>query len=168
LTHSKFQGLVHTEFERSARYHTPLSLVLIDLDQFDAYNQAVGYQAGDQALRNIADMLGTKVRTVDTIARFGPDEFAVLLPETNRAGAYIAAERFQAGIAGLPWMRRLLTASLSVTLLTPDVADAHAFIDRARQILRDTKVGGPGRIAVSDETVAAAPVATSGSRRKRA
>ena len=151
LTHRAFQERLQTETERTARYGGALSLVLLDLDGFGAYNQAHGFPAGDDALLAVAQMLLSKVRSMDIVARFGADEFAVLLPETNRAGALIAAERFRSGVVGLPGDRAPLTASLSLATLAPDMSHPAALINQAKDALRLARTGGPGQIAQSDD-----------------
>lgn len=150
-THGDFQEHIQSEFGRMARYHTPSSLVLIDVDDFGRYNEALGYRAGDQALRDIADLLNTKVRSVDIVARYGADEFAILLPETGRAGALIAAERFRAGIAGLAWDGKPLTASVSIAVLTPDLLHPQAFVAKAVAALRGSEGSGPNRTVCADD-----------------
>lgn len=167
-SHTEFQEALISQSESAARTNEPLTIILVDLDNFTEYNQALDYRRGDQALRDIAEMLGKKVRTIDTVARFGADEFAILLPNTNFAGAEIAAQRFQAGIAGLPWKRKKLTASLVIAVLTSDFQNCQTAIDHARKLLQDTKASGPGRIIVADEPESAKPATATRSRRKAA
>jgi diguanylate cyclase (GGDEF)-like protein/PAS domain S-box-containing protein len=83
------------EAARNARNNTPLSLLMIDIDRFKAYNDTYGHPAGDQCLRVISKCLLQSVkRPADIVARYGGEEFVVLLPETNEEGAAVVAEQF--------------------------------------------------------------------------
>jgi len=93
------------------RYHRPLSLILIDLDNLKTINDTRGHSAGDEALRHLANALRATVRAADLAGRWGGDEFIVILPETDAQGARRMMERlqeqagpvaFSAGIATLP------------------------------------------------------------------
>ena len=81
------------EVERATRYGTVLSCILIDLDHFKAVNAAYGTQVGDRILVQFAELVRREQRTVDTVVRYGGEEFVVLLPETGRSGARLFAER---------------------------------------------------------------------------
>ncbi|BDG09148.1 GGDEF domain-containing response regulator [Anaeromyxobacter paludicola] len=94
------------ELSRARRYGGPLSLLLVDLDHFKRVNDGYGHQAGDAALRAVAGILRTTLRTLDVCARFGGEEFAVLMPATDWSGALTVAERLRRRIAAAP----LLTA----------------------------------------------------------
>ena len=105
-----FEETLSDHIEAASRYNRELSLVLFDIDRFKQINDTHGHEAGDEVLRQFADILKTTARKADIVCRFGGDEFAVILPETNRASAERFAERvFQnsetsatAGIAALP------------------------------------------------------------------
>ena len=81
------------EIERARRYGHPFSLLIIDIDHFKAYNDCHGHLAGDAALVQVADVICKTVRTIDQVARWGGEEFSVILPETDLNGAVIVAER---------------------------------------------------------------------------
>ena len=90
------------EITRARRFNRPLSVVMCDIDHFKRVNDTHGHPAGDQVLRSFAALLIDKVRVdVDWIARFGGEEFVVVLPETDLAGAMLVAERLRAATAAL-------------------------------------------------------------------
>ena len=105
-----FDETLADHIESATRYGRELSLVLFDLDRFKQINDTHGHEAGDEALRNFATLLKASARKADIVCRFGGDEFAVVLPETDRASAERFVERFSktsnipatAGIASLP------------------------------------------------------------------
>jgi diguanylate cyclase (GGDEF)-like protein len=86
------------EIERANRYQHPLSIVFLDVDQFKQFNDKYGYEIGDKVLQALADCLRNNLRDVDIIARFGGDEFVLLLPETNINSALEIAKRIQANL----------------------------------------------------------------------
>jgi diguanylate cyclase (GGDEF)-like protein/putative nucleotidyltransferase with HDIG domain len=87
------------ELRRAKQLGYPTSLLFIDLDRFKEVNDTYGHDVGDQLLRNVATLLAAELRAVDVIARFGGDEFVVILPETDRAGSVRVASRLQEALA---------------------------------------------------------------------
>ncbi len=83
------------EIERARRYSHPLSLLMIDLDNFKQYNDTYGHQHGDKVLRTVAMLLKNSVRKPDFVARFGGDEFAIVMPEVDNDKAIKLAERLR-------------------------------------------------------------------------
>src|SRR2546428_12115604 len=83
------------EMQVSRRQHQPLSLIMLDLDRFKQLNDSAGHDAGDVALRKLADCFRQELRGVDSAARFGGDEFALILPQAYSEGALIVAERLR-------------------------------------------------------------------------
>lgn len=121
-----FDETLADHIEIATRYHRDLSLVLIDLDGFKQINDTLGHEAGDKALRQFAKLMRSNARTADIICRYGGDEFALLLPETNKENALRIIERlkkiiptdqasFTAGVAALP--SRDLIAEADAALL---------------------------------------------------
>lgn len=97
-----FDAYLDREFNRAARTHRPLGLVLLDVDHFKGYNDRHGHQAGDACLRLVAETLRSCCsRAADLAARYGGEEFALILPETDAAGAVKVAEHARAAIAAL-------------------------------------------------------------------
>ena len=140
--HRAFHEHLQAEMERAARYHHPLTLVVVDLDNFGALNQAQGYEAGDTALCSAVALINSKMRTVDVIARLSGDEFAVILPETGQAGARMAAERILAGIAGIGLGDQSLTACLGVSVLSPETLNTEMFLLQGLAALHEAKSRG--------------------------
>lgn len=148
LGHPAFRARLTKEVERAARYHAPLSLILLDLDSFAARNRSFGFEAGDQALEALVAVIKTKIRTIDVLARLGADEYAIILPETGDAGARVAADRLRTGIAGITLSGQpSLSACLGVALLTPEIADAAMFVTRTQDALAEAQSLGVGSVA---------------------
>jgi len=131
------QALEH-EIQRAERYGTELSVLFLDLDRFKLVNDQHGHLVGSQVLRRLSEVLGECIRQVDTLARYGGDEFVVLLTRTDMAGAGRVAEAIRAGIEGVG--RRLghpagfVTASIGLAEFDPgdpDTGDLLATADRA-------------------------------------
>jgi diguanylate cyclase (GGDEF)-like protein len=111
-----FFELARRELERAARYHHPLSLLMLDADFFKQINDTYGHIAGDQVLQAIAARCRETVREVDVVARYGGEEFLVLLPETNPSAAMQVAERLRERVEREPMLTEAgpVQASISV------------------------------------------------------
>jgi two-component system, cell cycle response regulator len=94
---------LHALLSRARRHDQALSVVLLDADRFKALNDRHGHGAGDDVLRGLADRLRSRVREEDVVARFGGEEFLVVLPDTSAEGAAIAAEDLRASVAAEPF-----------------------------------------------------------------
>lgn len=104
------------ERERSLRQKTPLVVMLIDLDLFKAVNDSFGHLVGDDVLRTVAYAIGSQARGYDHVARFGGEEFAVVLPATGMREAMAVAQRIRACVQGLANVPRPVTVSIGVAL----------------------------------------------------
>ncbi|ABI57851.1 PAS domain S-box protein [Alkalilimnicola ehrlichii MLHE-1] len=139
-----FEQLLERDYERCRRYGGALSLLMFDLDHFKAVNDAHGHEAGDAVLQALAGLVLANVRTADTVARWGGEEFMVLLPETPLAAAGELAEKLRERVAahrfphGAP-----VTASFGVCALRDDdtcrtlVRRADEALYRAKHLGRD-------------------------------
>jgi diguanylate cyclase (GGDEF)-like protein len=125
-------------------------LLLIDVDHFKRVNDVHGHPAGDAVLRQLAKMLQAAVRVTDVAARFGGEEFAVLLPElSGPLEAVMAAEKIRAAVeaATFPEVGKL-TVSVGVSLASPADADVRPLIDRADAALYEAKRGGRNAVVL--------------------
>jgi diguanylate cyclase (GGDEF)-like protein len=94
----RFDDVLKREFAITKRYATPLSCLMVDVDHFKRINDLYGHDAGDRVLCGVASRLSARLREVDTAARFGGEEFALLLPQTPKQGATVVAERIAAAV----------------------------------------------------------------------
>jgi diguanylate cyclase (GGDEF)-like protein len=95
----KFDQLIEAEVTRGARYSTSLSLLMLDIDHFKRVNETFGHEAGDAVLVAIAALVRSQIRAADSLARWGGEEFVVLMPAVDALGAAALAERIRAGVA---------------------------------------------------------------------
>ena len=134
----------------AARHGRPLSLVLLDLDGFKAFNDAHGHPAGDVVLHAVGETLREHVRPGDVAARHGGEEFAVLMPGADAEGARACAERLREAIAGRTWPLRPISASFGVaTLMTG--RPAVDLVEQADRALYRAKRLGRDRVAHHDD-----------------
>lgn len=158
--HGRFQDLLSTEVEQVRRYGHPLSLILLDIDNFKLVNDTHGHQQGDQVLKAVARVLRDTSREADVPARYGGEEMALILPHTDLEGAYAIAERARIAIEELrvPMVEGegdlQVTASLGVATLTQGEKDT--LIGETDAALYEAKRSGKNR------TVRAAPVVPAG------
>ena len=139
-----FDESLATEIEASRESGRPLSLVLLDVDQFKSYNDRFGHPAGDEALRRVGRILAAVCRPEDQPARYGGEEFAVLLIDADAVQATAIAERFRRAIEAAPWERREITASFGVATLFD--GDGATFVAEADAALYRAKAEGRNRV----------------------
>jgi two-component system, cell cycle response regulator len=140
----------------SKRHKTELSVLLLDIDHFKTVNDRFGHQAGDEALVTVAGLLTGLLRGGDMLARIGGEEFAALLPETNRLGAAVLAERIRAVIEKADFRHDgqhiPLTVSIGMASLGAETVDRlEELLNIADRRLYLAKNGGRNRICVNDE-----------------
>lgn len=145
--HRAFQERLAEEVSRAQRYQTPLSLVLLDVDHFKAYNDTFGHPEGDVVLRKVARILQTYARGIDLAARYGGEEFVLILPQTNRCGAATLAERIRAAIANTFWPLRPITASFGVATLDLSMDSGSDLVAEADAALYRSKAAGRNQVS---------------------
>lgn len=149
-------------FDRRRRHGAPLSLMLLDLDHFKRLNDAFGHPVGDAVLVAFARTLGRQVRRVDTVARMGGEEFAILMPDSNLAGAQALAERILRATRAMPLPGPAVGHRLTVSIGVVEAESERSFdrlYSRADQLLYWAKAGGRGRVVAGHEHVAPRPAA---------
>ena len=140
------------ELKRSRRSGAALSLMLVDIDHFKRINDRLGHDQGDLALQAVANAMAVSLRGMDLVARFGGEEFLVVLPDTDSSQALCVAEKLRAAVAAveLPQIGHI-TASFGVaTLLEPDTT-ASELIRRADTALYVAKNAGRNRVVIAEE-----------------
>ncbi len=147
-------SLLESEFARFKRYGHPFSLLMIDLDHFKMVNDSHGHQAGDEVLQQAAERLSAGVRASDVLARFGGEEFAVLLSETGGDGAQLLAERLCAAIANGPVRYANIdipvTASIGVSQAQAPMASHRELVEAADGALYMAKHMGRNRVVCAN------------------
>lgn len=143
------------ELARSQRFNRQLSVLMLDLDGFKQYNDTFGHLAGDRILEAIAVVIMNSVRSIDIVARYGGDEFTIILPETGISMAVLIGERLRSDIAktALPVSQggkseHTITASIGIACYPEHDTTANSLIDRADSALFRAKTGGKNRIEV--------------------
>ncbi len=147
-----FTTLLEREIKRSRRNGNPLSLLLLDLDHFKTVNDRFGHNCGDMALKAFADTSRDILRDIDVIGRLGGEEFCIFLPDTDREGAYILAERMRQGIENIDLVSEKnepikLTVSIGVAMLDNVMGDRiEDILQRADKALYRAKHEGRNRV----------------------
>lgn len=139
------QRLEH-ELYRAQRYHVPLSLLMLDVDNFKLYNDSFGHPAGDTVLQKVAAILQGFARPSDFTARYGGEEFVVILPGTGCEGALAMAERLCQTVREAPFLHRPITVSIGVSTLRAVGQDADGLLCAADKALYQAKREGRNRV----------------------
>lgn len=139
----EFEDRLREETQRARRYGKPLSVMLLDIDHFKNVNDRYGHQAGDETLIAVADLIRLSARPMDAVCRYGGEELAVILPETDASGAGIVAERIRASVA----------ESLTVT---PQGDEIQVTVSIGFAAFPQDGDTGPGLVKAADEALYAA------------
>jgi diguanylate cyclase (GGDEF)-like protein len=152
--HRYFQDHLTREIKRVTRTGEPLSMLLLDIDDFKALNDRRGHAAGDELLNRLARILLDVSRETDLVARYGGEEFAVIAPNTGLEGALLIGEKMRMAVAETPF---LLDDSLALARITISVGAARfegsrrAFFQAADQALYRAKAAGKNCVVLADE-----------------
>ncbi len=145
LSRSALRGRLDGEIERAGRLGVPLVLCIIDLDYFKSINDAFGHRRGDLVLEGFAARAQTCLRSADALFRYGGDEFVLLLPDTDRAGARILLDRLVTAVTADPFPGDPpigLTLSIGAALLSLNAANAEELFEEADRHLYEAKRQG--------------------------
>jgi diguanylate cyclase (GGDEF)-like protein len=138
------QGTLKRMAAQASRTVSPLGCALLDLDHFKQINDTYGHGRGDEVLAAVASALQSTLRDSDFVGRWGGEEFLILLPDVDREGAMIAAEKIRASVASVtvPGIDRAITASLGVAMLPDDAVDVTTLARNADRALYTAKANG--------------------------
>ncbi|HNW36400.1 MAG TPA: GGDEF domain-containing protein, partial [Candidatus Ozemobacteraceae bacterium] len=148
--HRYFKQRLFDEVKRAARFNRSLALIMIDVDHFKIFNDTYGHQTGDEVLKRVAAIMRKAVRTHDLPVRYGGEEFALVLPETDMTGAMAVAERVRRAIemdfleAGGKTIK--FTASLGVAVFPDSALEMDDLIKAADVALYKSKESGRNRV----------------------
>jgi diguanylate cyclase (GGDEF)-like protein len=148
-----FHELLDLEVQRARRMRYPVGMLMMDLDHFKLVNDRHGHPAGDRALQQVAELLRTRLRRTDVIARVGGEEFAAILPGDGPAEVTIVAEKLRNGVealapiqGGMTLEPTRLTLSVGATSLGPDGLETGGLISGADQALYEAKRKGRNQV----------------------
>ena len=133
----------------------PLAAIGLDLDRFKDINDRFGHEAGDTVLAHVGALLSTSVRASDVVGRLGGEEFVILAPDTDAAGAATLAENLRAALQreGVPGVEREVTASFGVAILPDHAQTGEALLRLADRAQYAAKAGGRNRVVVATGAV---------------
>lgn len=147
-----FLARLQEEIARAARRELPLAFLMVDIDHFKLINDHHGHLVGDAVLRELAALLRTQVREVDLLGRYGGEEFALGLPETDMAHAEMAAERIRHAVEQTTFRaydeHLTMTVSIGVAAFPHDAVDLTELVEHADAALYKAKLGGRNRVCL--------------------
>jgi diguanylate cyclase (GGDEF)-like protein len=146
-----FELQLERDLHQATRLRQPLSLIMLDFDNFKHINDQAGHEAGDLALRMLADNVRAELRAVDCAARFGGDEFVIILPQADTDGALLVAERLRKRIEQMdvPGFGKV-TASFGVATFPEHASSRDTLIVAADRALYDSKNAGRNRVSLTE------------------
>lgn len=146
----RFENIFTNEFKRATRYQFPIACMMIDIDHFKLINDAHGHQEGDTVLKEVARIIQATIREIDTPARWGGEEFVVLIPNTSKEKALLAAERVRKAVASCEFTRtetQKVTISIGVAgIPDPSIDSQDKMIHAADLAMYKAKKNGRNRV----------------------
>lgn len=151
--HKRFYSLLKDEILREERYKRDVSLLMLDIDYFKRVNDDYGHRSGDMILREISDRLSNRVRTIDKVCRYGGEEIAIILPETDTKTAKRIAEDLRILVEGKPFEVEdegeiSITVSIGVATYADHAKDASTLVSAADKALYEAKDSGRNRVRI--------------------
>ncbi|MFH1269620.1 MAG: sensor domain-containing diguanylate cyclase [Candidatus Omnitrophota bacterium] len=147
--HGYFQYLLQAEVEKARITKTPLSLIMLDIDNFKAYNDKLGHQSGDHILKALAGLIKNQSRRMDYVCRYGGEEFTIILPQTGKKEAFLLAERIRMDIERYAFINneemapdKKLTASMGLSSFPDDGSSPSELIANSDKALYEAKQKG--------------------------
>ena len=146
-----FSSMLQRAFQQSVRHGHPLSMIMVDSDNLKNVNDSLGHEAGNRLLQHLVRCVRDELRGSDVMARFGGDEFVILLPETNRRGAHELAERIRKSVESSRFDARgndfNITISLGIASYPDDGGNLEVILDKADKAMYRAKKQGRNRVA---------------------
>ncbi|GGY44440.1 hypothetical protein GCM10011297_16750 [Bacterioplanes sanyensis] len=160
-SHDDLTGLLnrragYDQFEQqlqlAGRYHTPLSVALLDIDHFKRINDQYGHQQGDQVLQRVAELLTSRLRRTDILMRWGGEEFLLLMPHTHLMDGHHLCQQLCQQLADEHWSHsaEAVTLSIGLTSVQPGGGNIAELVHHADQALYRAKAAGRNRIVVAE------------------
>jgi diguanylate cyclase (GGDEF)-like protein len=143
--HRHLYEVLDREIARARRYPQHLSLIMADVDNFKKYNDANGHMAGDELLRGMTNLFVRAIRSLDMVFRYGGEEFVIMLIETDKKGAALAAER----ILNLVRLSLPTTISMGISDYPADATERDVLVDRADKALYQAKTTGKNKVVLA-------------------
>ncbi len=152
--HGYFKKYLELEVKRSLRHPYPITLIILDVDDFKKHNDRWGHSGGDSILREVGQVLRNVTREIDLTARYGGDEFAVILPYSDREGARHVAQRIQQAVQALEIFPAAeqgpvrISVSMGIACYPEDAASAEEIVKNADQMLYQAKKNGKNQFCL--------------------
>ena len=146
--HGYFQSRLHAELEKAKTSNGPLSIAMIDIDDFKIYNDTLGHQLGDQILKELARIIKDYSRNMDYVCRYGGEEFAIIMSQTNKKETFAIAEKLREIIERHPFPHeetlpnKRLTVSIGIAAYPEDGTTASGLINYSDKLLYEAKNKG--------------------------
>lgn len=148
--HRHFEEMLSYTVAHSDRYDEKASLIMIDLDDLKYVNDTYGHQAGDSVLAFVGKVLVESLRKIDVSARYGGDEFAIILPNTNKRGSLIVAQKIKNSIKNMPFKFKgdefNLTLSIGIATYPENAPDSETLVEKADKALYESKEQGKDKV----------------------